>query len=166
MVRRTEAWCATYFHAGRTVRGIPIRLKPRDRIALSLGTPRRQIEVDGTVWHILSAEEDAQRSRRGSRSAARHRGDSESDRLPQQDRYVHLACAGAVLDAFDQQSPEIHAWRDGRNPRIVLIAAPQFEFVVVMVDARNELLLTTCYPLRRRQQEKMRKSRDRGNPYP
>lgn len=94
-----------------------------------------------TFWHLTSE------------------GAIEDERPPDFRRCERIAWPRAIIDQFTGQRPQpgdaIVWWKNqrGRDERI-LLALPDFSYVVVMTDRRNHIMLWTAYPVERPHQQR------------
>lgn len=103
---------------------------------------KKHPEYDGksaTFWHMISE------------------GSTEADRTPDFRRCERIRWPRATIDAFEDRRPEpedrIVWWKNKRgNNRNILLALPDFTYLVVMADRGDYILPWTAYPVERAHQ--------------
>lgn len=109
---------------------------------------KRHPETQGksaTFWHFVSE------------------GSKESERLPDLRRGERIAWPRAIMDRFTGKKPEpdhvIFWWENKRgNEKRILLALPDFSYVVILADRGEYIMPWTAYPVERsHQRDKLKK---------
>jgi hypothetical protein len=86
------------------------------------------LDKEATFWHLISEGQD------------------EAERTPDMRRCERICWPRAMLDHLD--SGEVLVWENRRRDEVrVLIALPDFSYVVVLADRGEYILLWTAYPV-------------------
>lgn len=90
---------------------------------------------EATFWHIISE------------------GDDEAERLPDLRRCERIRWPRSIIDAF--QSQRVRAWEQRRRgERRIVLALPDFSYVVVLADRGSYVLLWTAFNVDRAHQRR------------
>jgi len=118
-----EIFCADFKFTRPEIAGMVVRAKYQ---------PNYRGKEDG-FWHLITQEEDW----------------AKGDRLPNMRRCELIRWPRALIDAFESDRTVWWQNRRGRKQRL-LIALPDFSYVVVLDYRRNHYLLWTQYPVEHR----------------